>query len=35
MNPFRMGEYWYVKINGRLIQCESYEAACDLICDWR
>lgn len=29
--PFRMGEYWYAPINGRLIRCESYESACDLI----
>lgn len=30
MEPFRMGEYWYIKIDGRLIQCESYSAAWDL-----
>lgn len=29
--PFRMGEYWYIKIDGRLIQCESYEAAWNLM----
>lgn len=29
--PFRMGEYWYATVNGRLIRCESYESACDLM----
>lgn len=28
--PFRMGEYWYVEVRGRLIQCESYSAAWEL-----
>lgn len=31
--PFRMGEYWYVDINGRRIRCESYEAAMELLSD--
>ena len=32
MKPFRMGEYWYVRQNGRLIQFESEAAAHD-YCD--
>ena len=31
MEPFQSGGYWFVKIDGRLIKCESYEAAWDLL----
>ena len=31
MNPFPMGEYWYARIGSRLIRCESYEAACEIL----
>lgn len=30
MEPFRMGEYWYIRIDGRLVQCESYSAAWEI-----
>lgn len=33
MAPFPMGEYWYIREAGRLIQFESYSAAMEYIED--
>lgn len=29
--PFPMGEYWYIRINGKLVQFESWAAAIEYI----
>ena len=31
LEPFRMGECWYIRDNKRLIQFESYSAAWDYL----